>query len=52
MIEEKILWAALAAFLTIFILRRLLKPRQPTDYEKEMSKVLNHPGYRVRGKFE
>ena len=52
MIETQLIWAALAAFAAMFILRRFLRPRQPTEYDKELHKVLNHPEYKVRGKFE
>jgi len=52
MIDQNIALAALAAFVTILVLRRFFRPRQPTDYEKQLHKVLHHPEYKVRGKFE
>ncbi len=52
MIEAKLVWAFIAAFLAMLVFRRLVKPRQPNEYEQERHKVLHHPEYRVKGRYE
>jgi len=51
MIEEQLMWAA-GVLLIFMILRRVIRKRPPSDYEKQLHRVLYHPEHRVRGKFE